>query len=137
MIDERIKKFADEAEPMDVVETLQVLTKRYVDFCGISASLRTIVYECAEMWFARLREMTDHPLSAAARKTDYLFEFMPIVSAEYDPAVHDDYDIRPLDDDVYLECINDFLDDEYEDDLLKRALCWGYVRMHWRHSETQ
>lgn len=126
---QKIKKLADEANGMDVVEALRILTESYLDYCGKSLSLRTVVYECAEMWLDRLVDQTDHPLSQIAKDDMYLFRFMPRICPDYDPDIYDDYDICCLGQEEFFSSLNMILDDEHKDFRLKQALCWGFCEM--------
>ena len=128
-VEERIKKLAEEADQLDIIEALRLMTESYISYCGISASLRTVVYECAEMWLDKLVAQTDHPLSQVAKEDDYLFRFMPRICPAYDPDIYDEYDICGLDKEEFLDALNMILDDEYEDIHLKQALCWGYCKL--------
>ena len=128
-MDERIKQLAEEGAQLDIIEALRILTESYMDFCGISMSLRTVVYECAESWLDKLVETEDHPLSQTAKEDDYLFRFMPRICQDYDPDIYDEYDICYLDKQEFYDCLLRLIDDNRQDIRLKQALCWGYSKL--------
>ena len=47
---ETIKQLAKKGEQHDVMDALRLLTKAYIEMCGISYSYRTVVYCAAELW---------------------------------------------------------------------------------------
>jgi len=62
-----IEILAKLGEKYDVMEALTLLTKAYIDMCGISLGCRTVVYCASEAWQERLAWL-DLPLSEMARK---------------------------------------------------------------------
>ena len=63
---ELIESYAKRAENHDVMDALVLLTKAYIDQCGISLGYRTVIYCAAEQWLERLAWL-DLPLSEMAR----------------------------------------------------------------------
>ena len=127
----RFNELADEGAQMEPVEALRLLTRAYVEACGVSLTLRTIVYEAGEMWQKRL-ESTDHPL-AKQSKDLCLFQLMPLICDEYDPAQHDKYDITCIPEETVLhyamQVINDY------DEQTTQALCFGVRELCSKYSE--
>ena len=89
-----IDVLAKRGEQYDVIEALTLLTKAYIDMCGISLGCRTVIYCAGEPWLERLAWM-DVPLSEMARKKPFVM-VMPHITTDYDPDDYDKYDITGM-----------------------------------------
>lgn len=117
----RFNELADKGSQMEPIEALRLLTHAYVEACGMSLTLRTIVYEAGEMWQKRL-ENSDHPLAEQSKKLCY-FQLMPLISEEYDPAEYDEYDITGIPEEAVLDYTTQVMNDY--DEPTAQALCAG------------
>ena len=121
-----IEEYAKAAEGYDVMQALELLTKAYVSQCGVSISIRTILFCAAEVWQEKLAWM-DLPLSEMARKTP-LIHLMPYLSNEYNPEMYDRYDITGLNDSAMLECCQSIIQFREFDEPTKMVLCYGILK---------
>ena len=123
---ELIESYAKKAENHDVMSALTILTKAYIDQCGVSLGYRTVIYCAAEQWLERLAWL-DLPLSEMARK-EALVTLMPYITSDYDPEKYDDYDIAGMSDGERIDaCAEMILSGEY-DELTNELLCWGILK---------
>ena len=123
---ELIESYAKKGESHDVMSALTLLTKAYIDQCGVSLGYRTVIYCAAEQWLERLAWL-DLPLSAMARK-EALVTVMPYITSDYDPEKYDDYDIAAMNEEELMDgCVEMIQSDEY-DELTNELLCWGIVK---------
>lgn len=123
---ELIESYAKKAENHDVMSALTLLTKAYIDQCGVSLGYRTVIYCAAEQWLERLAWL-DLPLSEMARK-EALVTVMPYITSDYDPEKYDDYDIAGMSDGERIDaCVEMIRSGEY-DELTNELLCWGIMK---------
>ena len=123
---ELIESYAKKGESHDVMSALTLLTKAYIDQCGVSLGSRTVIYCAAEQWLERLAWL-DLPLSAMARK-EALVTVMPYITSDYDPEKYDDYDIAAMNKEELMDgCMEMIRSGEY-DELTNELLCWGIVK---------
>lgn len=123
---ELIESYAKKAENHDIMSALTLLTKAYIDQCGVSLGYRTVIYCAAEQWLERLAWL-DLPLSEMARK-EALVTVMPYITSDYDPEKYDDYDIAGMSDDERIDaCVEMIRSGEY-DELTNELLCWGILK---------
>ena len=54
-----IKDYAQKGALLPPLKALHHITDMYMDQCGISISLRTVVYESGEYWLQRLIESSE------------------------------------------------------------------------------
>ena len=121
-----IEEYAKEGEHHDVMDALMLLTKAYINQCGVSLGLRTVIYCAAEAWKERLAWM-DLPLSEIARK-EPLVRVMPYITNEYNPEEYDGYDITGMDNDELLNgCKYCIRVNEFDKDT-KEVLSWGIIK---------
>lgn len=120
---ETIEELAKRGEQHDVMDALRLLTKAYIEMCGISYSYRTVVYCAAERWQDRLEKM-DHPLAEMARK-EPLVLLMPYITSEYIKEEYDDYDIAAMDMDERLDCCKQIVHEQTFDEQTLEVMCWG------------
>ena len=123
---ELIESYAKKVENHDVMSALTLLTKAYIDQCGVSLGYRTVIYCAAEQWLERLAWL-DLPLSEMARK-EALVTLMPYITSDYDPEKYDDYDIAGMSDGERIDaCVEMIRSGEY-DEFTNELLCWGILK---------
>ncbi len=76
-----LEQYAAKASGMTLGEALHHITEMYMDQCGVSISLRTVVYEAGEMLFALLLENPEWKQKVG--DDDYLFMAMRYFHDEY------------------------------------------------------
>ena len=124
---ETIEELAKRGEQHDVMDALRLLTKAYIEMCGISYSYRTVVYCAAERWQDRLEKM-DHPLAEMARK-EPLVLLMPYIISEYVKELYDEYDIAGMNIEELLDCCRQIVHEETFDEQTLEVMCWGIMKL--------
>lgn len=123
---ELIESYAKRAENHDIMDALVLLTKAYIDQCGISLGCRTVIYCAAEAWQERLAWL-DLPLSEMARKEPFV-NLMPLITSEYDPEIYDKYDITGMSEEELLRACEMIVRDKEFDEVTNEVLCWGLLK---------
>ena len=135
---ELFEKYAAEGETMDALEALRLLTKAYMQECGISIGMRTTVYTAAEQWlYHRLSKQSNNPFNKEQLE-EPLVELMPLLCKEYDAECYGQWDIcgglslaqdNETAEQAYKRiCLIAVEEKRYDDDTL-RAFCWG-IKMY-------
>lgn len=120
---ERFEQYAEQGKHFDAITALSLLTKAYISQCGISLTVRTVVYCAAEQW-QELLAWEDSDLAVKARRL-LLFQLMPLLTDEYDPDIYDEYDIDGLSvDEMYHYTLSIIADEEFDEETNK-VLCRG------------
>ncbi len=127
----RIKNLSKQGAGTDVMEALLLLTRAYIQECGISMGNRTVVYNAADPWLERLAWL-DLPLSSMARKEPFV-KIMPYITDEYRPEEYDKYDIIGMNDDELLRCCSEIIYDREFDEKTLEVMCWGIQQCVTRH----
>jgi len=123
---ELIESYAKKGENRNIMSALTLLTKAYIDQCGVSLGYRTVIYTAAEQWLERLAWL-DLPLSEMARK-EALVTVMPHITSDYDPEEYDDYDIAGMNKEELMDgCVEMIRSGEY-DEVTNELLCWGILK---------
>ena len=117
---ELIESYAKRAENHDIMDALVLLTKAYIDQCGISLGNRTVIYCAAEQWLERLAWL-DLPLSEMARK-EALVTVMPHITSDYDPEIYDKYDIAGMSEEELIDACEEIIQDGEYDELTNELL---------------
>ena len=123
---ELIESYAKRAENHDIMDALVLLTKAYIDQCGISLGNRTVIYCAAEQWLERLAWL-DLPLSEMARK-EALVTVMPHITSDYNPEIYDKYDITGMSEEELLSACDMIVRDKEFDEVTNEVLCWGLLK---------
>ena len=123
---ELIESYAKRAENHGIMDALVLLTKAYIDQCGISLGCRTVIYCAAEAWQERLAWL-DLPLSEMARKEPFV-NLMPLITSEYDPEIYDKYDITGMSEEELLRACEMIVRDKEFDEVTNEVLCWGILK---------
>lgn len=121
---ETIEELAKRGEQHDVMDALRLLTKAYIEMCGISISYRTVVFYAAEKWQEKLAWL-DLPLSETARKCG-LIDFMPYINKQFADGGFERYDIAGMNKDERLDCCKQMIDEKAFDEQTLEVLCWGF-----------
>jgi hypothetical protein len=121
-----IERYAKRGEQCDVMKALTLLTKAYINQCGVSLGCRTVIYCAAEGWQERLAWL-DLPLSEIARKEPFV-NLMPHISKEYVPEKYDEYDIAPLQDAELLNICTYMIRAKEFDQTTLEVMSWGIVK---------
>lgn len=122
---ETIRELAKKGEQYDVMEALKLLTKAFMEMCGISYSSRTVIYNAAEIWQQKLAWL-DMPLSETARKCG-LIDFMPYINKKFAEDEYDKYDIADMNKEELLDCCKQMVDGGEFDESTNEVLCWGLL----------
>ena len=132
--EEIFEKYAKEGETMNALEALRLLTKAYIQECGISIGMRTPVYTAAEQWlYHRFPEQSDNPLTDE-QKEEPLINLMTVFCEDYDPDYHGQWDIcgglslaqdGETAEDAYKHLCLLAIEEERYDEPTLRAFCWG------------
>ena len=117
------EEYAKLGEHHDVMDALILLTKAYINMCGYSLGYRTAVYCAGEAWQERLAWM-DFPLSELARKESFV-TLMPYITSEYDPELHDDFDISGMNNEELVNACKQAIIETIFDEATNEVLCWG------------
>ena len=100
---------------------MKLLTKMYIDNCGISLGDRTLAYDAGSGWLKKYIE--DNPEQTEWNDFTSFVDVMPAICAEYDKELYDHYDIAPLpieEERIYAtSCVKSIDIDT------AAALCWG------------
>lgn len=105
--------------------------------CGISLSIRTIVFDAGEYWLKRLRN-SRHRLAAIAGKGSFT-QFMPYISREYcdNFEEYDEYDIAgDISRNIAFAVAEDSLD-IYRDEKFKIAFAAGFLKIEHFYNEER
>jgi len=145
-----MEQYAAKGKTMTLEEALHHITELYMEQCGISTSLRTVIYEAGEMLFNRLLE--NPSWRERMGDDDYLFMAMPYFHDDYTLEMYGDYDIGPVwgkdweeccemvieenctDIDVENQVATPYAEQECEQKL--QAFCWGASLLLEKYSST-
>ena len=114
-------KFVAKGRKMDPIHAMKLLTRMYMDNCGISLGDRTLAYNAGSGWLERYVE--ENPEQTEWDKYTCFVDVMPAICAEYDKELYDQYDIAPLsieEERVYATYCAKSIDED-----TAAALCWG------------
>ena len=121
-----IERYAKRGEQCDVMKALTLLTKAYINQCGVSLGCRTVAYFAAEGWQEKLAWL-DLPLSELARKEPFV-NLMPHISKDYVPEEYDKYDIAPLQDEDLLNICTQMIRTKEFDQTTLEVMSWGILK---------
>ncbi len=106
---------------MDPIHAMKLLTKLYMDNCGISLGERTLAYDAGSGWLKKYIE--DNPEQTEWDSHTCFVDVMPAICADYDKEVYDHYDIGcstiEEERDMAIYSATSFDSDT------AAALCWG------------
>lgn len=86
-----MEQYASKAKSMSLEKVLHHITEMYMEQCGISVSLRTVIYEAGEILFEQFLQNPEWKKRIG--DDDYLFMAMPYFHEEYTLEMYGDYDI--------------------------------------------
>ena len=84
-------KLVCKGRKMDPIHAMKLLTKLYMDNCGISLGERTLAYDAGSGWLKNYIE--DNPEQTEWDNHTCFVDVMPAICADYDKEVYDHYDI--------------------------------------------
>jgi len=84
-------KLVCKGRKMDPIHAMKLLTKLYMDNCGISLGERTLAYDAGSGWLKKYIE--DNPEQTEWDNHTCFVDVMPAICADYDKEVYDHYDI--------------------------------------------
>ena len=84
-------KIVDKGRKMDPIHAMKLMTKLYMDNCGISLGERTLAYDAGSGWLKKYIE--DNPEQTEWDSRTCFVDVMPAICADYDKEVYDRYDI--------------------------------------------
>jgi hypothetical protein len=114
-------RYADLGKQMDKRHILSLLIDMYMDYCGISLSYRTVVYDCAWAVFKQYAKNEPSEFSG----DEYFCEVMGQINPDYTEE-YDKYDIGIVESERYADCCIGILDDYRGDAERCAALCYGF-----------
>lgn len=95
-----LAQYAAKGQSMTLEEALHYITEMYMEQCGISISLRTVIYEAGEKLYDLLLE---NP-AWQEKEEIYLFRAMRFFHEDYTLEMYEDYDITSLSKTDWIEC---------------------------------
>lgn len=132
-----IDDYAAKGEHLQPLVALRHLTELYMEQCGISLTLRTLVYEAGEFWLHRLMQSSAEWKEKLGERGEYLFWSMQFFHEEYTLEEYEEYDITGLTDNEWRSAC-DYLIEELAQDIDResntivpyneealQAFCWG------------
>ena len=121
------RKYSIKAHPDNFIESLTVLTKAYMDQCGLSLTYRTLVEAAGQYWLELLQK-SDHPLAEKARGHSFT-GIMPDLSEEFNARKEHywEYDVCCLDSEDVIDAIPYIMDEYEHDEKFKIAFCAGII----------
>ena len=84
-------KLVCKGRKMDPIHAMKLLTKLYMDNCGISLGERTLAYDAGSGWLKKYIEV--NPEQTEWNDHTCFVDVMPAICADYDKEVYDHYDI--------------------------------------------
>lgn len=132
-----IKDYAQKGASLPPLKALHHITDMYMDQCGISISLRTVVYESGEFWLRRLIDSSEEWRNKLVDRDELLFHAMRHFHKDYTLEEYERYDITWLSEDARKDTIDDMVSllceeiDEVHgivkpwDEEYLQAYCWG------------
>jgi hypothetical protein len=119
----RFIKLAFEGSELDSLYAMRLLTKLYIENCGISLGIRTIAYYCGWKWLERYND--EHPEESRWDKDSPFIDVMPIICDDYKEELYGDYDVTYM---PFEEQMSFVMPHCSNDDDLTKALCWALHR---------
>ena len=120
-----LEQYAAKACGMTLEEALHHITEMYMDQCGVSISLRTVVYEAGEMLFELLLENPEWKQKVG--DDNYLFMAMRYFHDEYTLEEYERYDITGLSEEDRDECREMIMDELCSDIDAERQVAVPYA----------
>lgn len=119
-------KFVRKGRKMDPIHAMKLLTKLYMDNCGVSLGERTMAYDAGSGWLERYIE--NHPEQTEWDKHTCFVDVMLAICADYDKEHYDRYDIGCMTIEEERENVMHNVM-SYDEDTAA-ALCWGIEYMY-------
>lgn len=104
-----IKELANASERMNPIHAMRLLTKLFVDNCGVSLGYRSVAYYAIWDWLA---EMTPA-------------DIMPLLCEECTEELLDDYEITHINEEDTINLVKEMLDQGLNNDTAA-VLCRGF-----------
>ena len=101
-----IKDYALRGTKLSPLEALRHITFLYMEQCGVSGSLRTVIYEAGEFWLQRLIDTSEEWKNKLVGDDEYLFHAMRHFHEEYALEQYERYDIIALSAEARKEVID-------------------------------
>ena len=123
-------KLVDKGRKMDPIQAMKLLTKLYMDNCGISLGERTLAYDAGSGWLKKYIE--DNPEQTEWNDHTCFVDVMPAICADYDKDVYDRYDIgcSTIEEEREMAI---YSATSFDSDTAA-ALCWG---MEYKYQDMQ
>ena len=125
---EILKHYADKGMSMTLVEALHHITEMYMEQCGISISLRTVIYEAGEYLYDEL--LKDDGWKEKMDNEIYLFRAMPFFHDDYTLEKYEDYDITSFSDEEREECWDIVIEENCSSIDIERQEAVPYPEQH-------
>jgi hypothetical protein len=114
-------KFVAKGRKMDPIHAMKLLTRMYIDNCGISLGERTLAYDAGSGWLKKY--IDDNPEQTEWNDFTCFSEVMAAICVEYNAEEYDQYDIAPLT--IEEERKDASSSAKTLDEDTAAALCWG------------
>lgn len=114
-------KIVDKGRKMDPIHAMKLMTKLYMDNCGISLGERTLAYDAGSGWLKKYIE--DNPEQTEWDSRTCFVDVMPAICADYDKEFYDRYDIgcSTIEEEREMAI---YSATSFDSDIAA-ALCWG------------
>lgn len=109
----------EEGKQMDKLRVMSLLIDMYMDFCGVSLSRRTVVYNMGEMVFAEYVKEGKSDFTDEEHFCEIMGTINPNYTSEYDK-----YDICFIEDEKMIEIAMDLFEEERDSEMCA-TLCYG------------
>lgn len=119
-------KIVDKGRKMDPIHAMKLMTKLYMDNCGISLGERTLAYDAGSGWLKKYIE--DNPEQTEWDSRTCFVDVMPAICADYDKEVYDRYDIgcSTIEEEREMAI---YSATSFDSDIAA-ALCWGIEHVY-------
>ena len=119
-------KIVDKGRKMDPIHAMKLMTKLYMDNCGISLGERTLAYDAGSGWLKKYIE--DNPEQAEWDSRTCFVDVMPAICADYDKEFYDRYDIgcSTIEEEREMAI---YSATSFDSDIAA-ALCWGIEHVY-------
>lgn len=107
-MDKRLKELVDASERMNPIHAMRLLTKLFVDNCGVSLGYRSVAYYAIWDWLAEMAPV----------------DIMPLLCEECTKELLDEYDITHINEEDAINLVKEMIDQGLDNDTAA-ALCRG------------
>ena len=106
---------------MDPMRAMQLMTRLYMDSCGISLTMRTLAYDTGWIWFEEY--LKNHPEEKRWNADTPFMEVMALICEEFTEEEYGKYDIGSIRTEDKINIAAEMIEDVDEETAV--ALCWA------------